>query len=872
MPRFKVRPYQKPRLAVNVTIGVSGTLAVQQQQAPIPVWYGAPTFTVVAGQTSDWLDVPVYAAGNSITLGWHSSNNPSLKPAWVEFQNGANPRVRFLSSIQDTNDVSPLVLMATANSQTILSSTYAGTGALTVLATADWTVSSITFTEGVASSVQLAPPLNATPGGRFFINSGGLAGVSVSEAGLVSYDGTSAAGSTSIVFTYFEPGALPELTLHGTGTNVPYMATVFPLEGVVPSGYTLGSDADSTLTGAVLSTWGDGSAKVMALAGHTSVNVTKTVPLKVRSPSGVTLTTAAIASAVVSIAVDFGGGVQTLSNFTTAYDGTKGYDFTWWASDQVICARYRLSCGLGSLEAVIDIHGFAGGRAFVEVVVENGKLTATAPVKPALQTYTNATVAVNGTTIATVSPPTSGTPITNSTGQVVNWSATGHEAFRAWYASTWIGGDPNIAVTHDTASLQAHPMLFRPDKATTVNLDTTYASDTYARWDTGRYQPSMGGGGDAAHIGIFPNWEAQYLQSGNKTLRNAIVTNALKALTFDLNYRDVNGYVPNFTQVGTKDVQYGTWPANYAKPSTNKSGAGHSHCPQLGLMAFLCRPSPCFIELAQKACLFNIIWNNNGYGPYSASCEVRAKAWGIRDHAVAILLTPDAHAWKATAQTRLSEAFTHTKPVGNLSAYMTDPRAVLNYLWGGAPNSVGSRPDTVGHGASLFENYYLIQALHMASGGQVLTGTQATPLHALADWCANLPVRYINESVAGEFRAHFYGQDVGTTKDSAINSLPTWGQQIAWRTTDTPPALSGPMLVYNGIQPASWTDAGFVQDNTAGALYPSYFWAALCCAVERSVPGADAAWTKYTTNITNLSTWRNGFAASPRWGYYPRNK
>jgi hypothetical protein len=69
----------------------------------------------------------------------------------------------------------------------------------------------------------------------------------------------------------------------------------------------------------------------------------------------------------------------------------------------------------------------------------------------------------------------------------------------------------------------------------------------------------------------------------------------------------------------------------------------------------------------------------------------------------------------------------------------------------------------------------------------------------------------------------------------------------------------------------SWA-SGISQDNSAGAYYPSYFWAALCIAVERGVPGAEAAWTKFTGNITNLSTWRSGFGASPRWGYFPRNK
>jgi hypothetical protein len=619
----------------------------------------------------------------------------------------------------------------------------------------------------------------------------------------------------------------------------------------------------------------------MVVAGNTALTngVTKEIALRTTTVTQTPLTLTHLQNC-------FSNSVAVRCTFDSVnYDLTKASlttaDWTWWANEQVICARYRIPVtGKGSLEAVIDVHAFAGGRAFVEVVIENGKLTATAPVKPTLQTYTGATVSVNGTTIATVTSPTAGTTITNATGQTNTWTSTGHEAFRAWYASTWIGGDPGIDVTHDTASMQKHPMLFRVDKASSVNLDTTYGSDAYARWDTGRYQPSMGGGGDAAHIGILPHWEVQYLQSGNKTVRNAIVTNALKALTFDLNYRDVGGYVPNFTQVGNKSVQGSQgWPANYAKPSTNKSGAGHTHCPQIGLMAFLCRPSPCFIELAQKACLFNATWTNRDTPLYGTSMEVRGKAWGLRDHAVSVFLTPDSHAWKAAAQTKLGNALTGPGEVytPGWNEYITRGQE-LNVAYQMQPGNLTNRPGYSGTNQwfSLFENYYFLQAAHMAANAKVLTGQTQTDLVALADWMAVNPVKYVNDAVGGEFRYHFYEQIVGTNVNAGrLTSQATWAQQLAAQILDSVPATSGPMM-QGGSAAASWA-TGTGTDSSAGALYPSYFWAALCIAVERGVSGADAAWTKFYGNgvdspITNLSVWRNGFAAQPRWGYYPRNK
>jgi hypothetical protein len=57
-----------------------------------------------------------------------------------------------------------------------------------------------------------------------------------------------------------------------------------------------------------------------------------------------------------------------------------------------------------------------------------------------------------------------------------------------------------------------------------------------------------------------------------------------------------------------------------------------------------------------------------------------------------------------------------------------------------------------------------------------------------------------------------------------------------------------------------------------GLNYVTHFWASLCMAVERNVPGADAAWATALANVTNLAAWRRGFAADPRQGTFPRNK
>ena len=252
------------------------------------------------------------------------------------------------------------------------------------------------------------------------------------------------------------PG-LPVLTLHSAQAGaLPYFATAYPREGAVPAGSSIVSPDDPTLRASILSAWPDGSAQVAVVAGTTSAasGASKSIRLQAGASSGSALTPADIQSrfSAGGIQVDFGGGVQALTDFNKP-------DWIWWANPQVICARYRLPCGLGALEAAIDVHALAGGRAFVEVVIENGKTncdaaTVTAPI---LQKYTGATVAVNGTTIATVSSPTAGMliPRCRRGAYTYEQSYDGHEAGRAWYCSAWVSN--GVATAEGGASDYARP-------------------------------------------------------------------------------------------------------------------------------------------------------------------------------------------------------------------------------------------------------------------------------------------------------------------------------------------------------------------------------------------------------------------------------
>ena len=652
------------------------------------------------------------------------------------------------------------------------------------------------------------------------------------------------------------PG-LSTLSLHPTQTGtLPYLATVFPMEGAVPNGQSIQSPDDPALRASVLSRWPDGSASVAVLAGETAVTAGTTTFIRLQAGAvvGTALTPARVGQLVTNITVDCGAlGSAVINNFSSPAR-------TWWANERVICCRYRAPVGADpTLEAVIDVHAFASSRAFVEVVVENCKVNSASPAAPAAKNY-SASVVVNGSTIATVS---------SSAGP-----GGTHQAFRAWYASTWAGGDPGVEVTHDTASMQAHPMMQKIWKSTDQNLQAIYQGDIYEPWSTERLNvPNMGGTGDHPAIGSFTQWDTRYLQAGDKYVRRSVIANALAALTCNINWRDTaTGLVPTFTEIGNKEFQHGTWPGIGSEPAWE-----HAHSPAVGLMAFMCRPSPCFIEVAQKAAVWQHCWRNfqDSYPYIGNGYQTRGKGWTIRAINHAIFVTPDALPWKAAAQTVMDLCLNTIEAFKNLAANQ------LGFVWNFTPGAVGEDwGGDPGFQFAMFMHHYLLVEIHKVAATKALPQASQSRANAIADWACAQPVRWINESAAGEWRAaDTYSYTVATSEvGQPMVTFPTWAQIHAWHFHDAPPAASGPWLTMG----ATWASSVNDGNTAASPLYDAYYLAALVCAVERGISGADQAWQKFygtnpTTsapngNLTNLAAWAVGGATEPRWCWLPRNK
>ena len=654
----------------------------------------------------------------------------------------------------------------------------------------------------------------------------------------------------------------------------PYTATVMPLRGRVPTGQALESPDDATLRSSVLTLHDDGSVALAVVSGTLTVAAagTTNVRLQAGTPSaGTPLTAAAISAVVNEVAVNFAGsyGSATLSSFANP-------ERVWWATPSTICARYRLPAptpGGSRLEAVIDIQAWAG-RAQVEVVVENGRLNAastTSPSGPSPAAYTGATVRINGTTVATV----------NSTGP--QGAEGNHAAFRAWYAMGWTGeGNPELRATQLHTELQMHPLLFKPARENTLNL-FGYATDGYVPWGTGRHRPyGMGAPGDHPSIGLLPQWESHALQTGDVRTWRAVEASTLALLSFNINYRDTTSQlVPSFSQVGRKSMG-GSSPIGVVWPATvNNNDAATwevAHHPAGGLMGFVARPSPVFIEIAQKIALWNGAWSGFGNavsdptwqwtaGVHGLYYQLRGKAWAMRSQAHAIAVTPDNMAWKTDAKTALG------RNAAVLATWLTDSKAKLNVIWDPAPSAFGGEglsdadPAVAGFQAKLWQHHYLVQSIHIAASARLLTGTDQDTLARVADWVSLQGVRWVNEQPNGGWRYVPYHTTIGASA-TALTSANDWGAQMRAAMTGNSSGATGPLMALGGTGTAY---SQFEADRAVGANYPSYWWAALVCAVERGVPGASTAWTTVNTNTTNLSVWLAGASTDPRWGSTPRN-
>lgn len=683
-----------------------------------------------------------------------------------------------------------------------------------------------------------------------------------------------------------------------TAGLMPYTASLMPPRGEMPAGHILQSDDDATLSTSVLNTYDDGSAMLVVVSGAVSVSANATRYLHVRAVPGVAgapITTSRIGSLVSSVEIDFTaayGGAATITDFSAP-------ETVWWANERMICARYRVPApapGSTALEAVVDITAWGSGhdRAQVEVMIENGKFnaaTSTLSSKPASAVYTDATVKVNGTTIATVS--TTSTPS----------GIQAHRPFRSWYVRGWVGGDPGLRVTQRHQDLQRHPMFWRMDKASAIDFDTsttyTYRNLAYTPWTTGLHRgghPScanpaeMRSGGTDWTIGPLTLWDAQALQTGNHHCWNAAEVNALAMLAFNINCRDsVTGAVPHAAVMPfkTQVSSHARWPYD---DDVTWGKFEHNHPPAAGLMGFLSRPSPVFIEIAQRIAVWGATRNYVGavrnpaedITGYVFVSSPRQFAWALRNLTHATFLSPSVSPWQAGGREWLRRTVTWLNAKVNAAPII--PGENTHLIWNGWPNQdVGVDESAIpGRQTSPWmHNYATVESHKLAASHVIVDETVQSYAESWADWIAESAVKFINELPSSyrfvTYRMSYQGADGnGFANMAAARANDITGSQSE--------PTEGPWRELGTENQVTWTSAETYANTqtTADVGYETALWAALCMAVERQLPGALTAWQTVTginsegrrvanPGITNLDTWRLGFANSPRWGTWPRN-
>lgn len=630
----------------------------------------------------------------------------------------------------------------------------------------------------------------------------------------------------------------------------PYSATVLPLKGQVPSGTTIASTEDPSLRASILSTYPDGSAAVVVVSGFTQMSeFVKIVTLHTVPDTPFLSNETPVQPRIIPKVID-GLRFEFEGIGNVSFDDLHLPDKIWWQNARTLCARYRgRPASHSTLQVIVDIQIWSDGTALMEAQVENSLVNPSAPTKPLPAVYF-ARVFANGKELQSV----------NS-----NRAPEGnHAAFRAWYTHARFGKEAIYAVQSHT-DLQKHPLFY---KCIRLGNDPSayagYAGDVYIPWQAGRHRGvGMGGAGDHPSIGPLTQWDARFLQTGNSHLARAVEANALAILGFNVNYRhSLTHDIPDFKQVVGRSMQI-NWPVTYGPNDTMSWKV--SHHPAAGLMAFVVRPSPVYIEIAQKIALWNGTWSTWGGTPtgvFGRPYQLRGKAWCMRSLAHAVFLTPDNLSWKKAGLESLALNVNH------LNQYRTSPLDRLNFIWEDLPNLPRSTFNWVdGHAAPIWQHHYMTVELHKIASVGILSGQDQQTVEGLADWAATQAVRWVNEQPNGAWRYVPYGNVVGRNA-TTIDSMPTWDQQQATWMLDVPPSVKGNWMSTETVSNRLYS--AYSRNGLAGAYYPSYFWSALVAAVERNVQGSQQAWQTVQANVDNLDQWCNGFGNDPRWGSTPR--
>lgn len=635
-----------------------------------------------------------------------------------------------------------------------------------------------------------------------------------------------------------------QLTSPNPGTQ-PFTAAVVLKDGAACTG-TITTNATSSQV-IIKRNWNSGCAKHAIIAGTQtlSANVPATITVSNGSGAGGTaLTCANITTAAPTATANLGvSGTVTLGSLLASPLRT------WLSGPEMVECHYSQKSSGGVL-VTFYVKLWKTGRMKVDMMVENGNLTGSTD-----KVYTPV-ITIGGSTVYS--------PGAN----VVHFANTGY------FASAWIGGDPQITPTPnmtDAIATKLIPNYFMDaPPAAVLNAET----QTYVPFGNADWSQNMGDTGPQNQIGWLPLWDSLWVTSrGDPRAYRAAIANELSLYSYAIIWRDpvTNGIVtPTAFPTSTPNNAGGT----------DTTGAGsltweRSHHGSGGYLGYMFTGEYYFLEEMQLQA--SLCWLTNDNGTYGSGVnrylggQVRSRAWQIRTITQMLAMTPPGEAPVASYQTEMSN-FALT----DLTLTQQPGFPTLGPVWsynngGGGWNSAGAGPSGIvtlsGTTATWMQNFGY-WAVAMATDIEALPNM--TTWKAAEAFESQWPVGTLGVGGASAYCWNYggnYGMETTADNSNSDDILNTW-----WKSW----ALAGPsnfntdgVACGNTLQGSSGSDPATGSTSFWANLLPS-----IALAKDHAQPGAAAADARLV-GATNWLVLRNAvtpndFASYPIFGVNPR--
>jgi hypothetical protein len=467
--------------------------------------------------------------------------------------------------------------------------------------------------------------------------------------------------------------------------------------------------------------------------------------------------TALTASSIVSAGYDaqlqltLNGATQTIDAAKVLQDAIAADKVeTWMSGPQA--SEFRVSTAIDShLKATFDIRVYANGEVKTDVIMTNEQAFAADP-----KTYTYDVAIKQG-----------GQTVYNEAG-VQQWQGS------TWHHEIYKNDAPDLHVAHDTAYLAKAGALLGYDTSIGVSAQTIdemvaslKASDT-SLMGSSLLEKDMGNTGGRSDIGPLTQWAATYLVSQDPRAMDVMLAQADAGGSIPWHFRDgtTGDYVRidqhpdlwiDYRATGAQSVAGGfTTPGGEWSPEL-------AHQPSLSYLPYLVTGTHYYLDELQAQAAFGIAADNpqyrdgaNGVEPFG---QIRALAWGLRDIADALYVTPDSDPMHGYFEKILDNNLSHL-----VKTYITDgteaqAKEVEGYILGdyGTPGAMAP-----------WQQDYLVMALgRIAAQG-------SDDAAALMGWMTNFVAgRFINGDHGFD---PLYGPAYNLYLGDNPNYTPTWSE------------------------------------------------------------------------------------------------